>query len=30
MIADPGHIERGYDALDAGLRALGADVEKTE
>lgn len=30
VIADPGHIERGYDALDAGLRALGADVEKTE
>lgn len=28
VILDPGHIERGYDALDEGLRALGATVEK--
>lgn len=29
-IVDPGHIERGYDGLDAALRSLGADVEKID
>jgi len=26
LVRDSGHIRRGYDALDTGLRALGADV----
>ncbi len=26
LIRDAGHIRRGYDGLDADLRALGADV----
>lgn len=26
-VEDPGHIERGYESLDASLRALGADIE---
>ena len=29
-VEDSGHIERGYDDIDGALRALGADVEKSD
>jgi UDP-N-acetylglucosamine 1-carboxyvinyltransferase len=30
IVTDPGHIERGYERLDASLRELGAQIEKSE
>lgn len=27
IVEDPGHIDRGYEALDASLRTLGAEIE---
>ena len=30
VVTDPGHIERGYEHLDASLRKLGAQIEASE